>query len=146
MFHAQRGPGITHNNNKTWILVANRSEARLFSAVGNSNDLQLVENLYHPEGRLKGRDLFTDHVEDESSSLSEILRQFARNLSERLNKGRAQNAFSKLVLIADSKLLGEIRAGLDRITRHKINVTYDKDLAHLEPNLLKSQLKKLLSA
>jgi hypothetical protein len=39
--------------NTTWILVAHRGGARLFESPGPGKGLQLVEDIPHPEGRLK---------------------------------------------------------------------------------------------
>ena len=46
-----------------WVLVADNSRARIFSAEKPASDLQEIRDLTHPEARLHEGDLVTDRVE-----------------------------------------------------------------------------------
>jgi protein required for attachment to host cells len=159
MFQMQRSPGINENN-KTWILVANRSHARFFASDGIVKNLHLVESVPHPAGRLKNHELTSDRsgtsksehgadygvhgLVNKGAPVQQITRQFAKAIGAKLNRARASNAFVKLILIADSKLLGEIRTHLDSPTTECVNVSLGKDLTHLTENSLQDRLHELL--
>ncbi len=124
----------------TWILVAHGSGARLFENTGPGTGLKLVENIAHPEGRLKNTELNADRpgrafdsfnrrhgVSQEHDAADQVSRMFARHLCDMLDKARAQNRYAKLVLVAEPHLLGELRAALDKHTAALVSATLDKD-------------------
>ena len=46
----------------TWILVAERSRARIFTLQNRVAPLQELESLVHPQSRLKESELVSDHA------------------------------------------------------------------------------------
>lgn len=44
---------------KKWVVVANRSEAKIFEYQGPTNGLKLLQTMENPEGRLRNSDLVT---------------------------------------------------------------------------------------
>ena len=79
----------------TWILVAHRAGARLFENKGPGKGLSLVENIDHPEGRLKDHDINADRpgrafdnlgagrhgMGKEVSPTQHVSQQFAKSLA-----------------------------------------------------------------
>jgi protein required for attachment to host cells len=131
--------------NTTWILVAHRGGARLFENLGPGKGLQLVEDIPHPEGRLKSGEINADKpgrafdtfgrrhgMSQEHEAADQISRMFARHLCNKLEKARAENRFGKLVLVAEPRLLGELRGALDKPTAALVGATLDKDLVGVE--------------
>jgi protein required for attachment to host cells len=137
-----------------WIVVASRSGAWIFSAPGarveasmlerrqgGAWSCQLIEHVNHPEGRLKGRDLISDepgrvmgrvsserHAYAPETDPARILaEQFARVLAEKLRLARARNQFRRVILIAESRFLGLLRASLDRATAVRVATSLEKD-------------------
>jgi len=137
-----------------WIVVANRSGAWIFSALGARQTgpgierrqggewpLDLIEHIDHPDGRKKGRDLVSDEpgrvmgrvsserhaYAPETDPARVLAEQFARKLAEKLRVARAQNQFRRLVLIAESRFLGLLRASLDRATAVRVATSLEKD-------------------
>ena len=100
--------------NNTWILVAHRSGARLFENVGPGKGLNLLEEIAHPEGRLKDGQINADKpgrafdtfsrrhsVSQEKGPSDQVTTVFAGRLSSLLDKARAKNRYAKLVLVAE---------------------------------------------
>jgi protein required for attachment to host cells len=131
--------------NTTWILVAHRGGARLFENAGPGKGIQLVEDIPHPEGRLKSGEINSDKpgrafdtfgrrhgMSQEHEAADQVSLMFAKHLCDKLEKARAENRFSKLVLVAEPRLLGELRNTLDQHTVALVIATLDKDLGGIE--------------
>ena len=130
----------------TWILVAHRGGARLFENHGPDKGLQLVEDISRPEGRLKSGEINADKpgrafdkfgagrhsMSQEHEAADQVSLMFARRLCDKLAKARAENRFGKLVLVAEPRLLGELRAALDNHTAALVSSTVDMDLAGVD--------------
>lgn len=129
-----------------WILVANRSNARLFTNNGSHKSLSLVDDFYHSTGRHREQDLNSDkpgrltgssgqsrHGVGEGHSATEHeAESFARELAQRLNQGRTANDYSRLVLVAEPGFLGLLKAALDDQTVKLLSDTIPKDLVHMQ--------------
>lgn len=138
----------------TWILVAHRGGARLLANTGPGKGLQLVEDIPHPDGRLKDGDINADRpgrafdivgagrhsMSKEQSPTERIAEQFAKALVERLQQGRNENRYGALVLVAEPRFLGELRAALDAPTAALVTATLDKDFGGIETRDLAQHL------
>lgn len=136
----------------TWILSANRSSASLFEREGKS--ARRLQDLSHPEGAMQNRETGTDKpgrsfdsvgrgrhaMSTEQEPVEHIAQKFALELAELLNKGRVAHAYDKLILIAEPKFLGLLRAALDKNTAVLVFQTISKDL----PNINEEDLAKYL--
>lgn len=145
--------------NTTWILVAHRSGARLFENSGPGKGLRLVEDIPHPEGRLKNGEINSDKpgrafdklgggrhsMSKEHEPKEQVAMQFARHLGEKLHLGRSQNRFARLVLVADPRFLGELRGKLDAATAALVSATLDKDLGGISNHDLPKHLGAVVS-
>jgi len=144
--------------NTTWILVAHRGGARLFENLGPGKGMQLVEDIPHPEGRLKSGEINADKpgrafdsfgngrhsMSQEHEAAEQVSLMFARHLCDKLEKARAENRFGKLVLVAEPRLLGELRGALDKPTAALVSATLDKDLAGIDNRDIPKHLGKLI--
>ncbi len=130
----------------TWILSANRSSASLFESNWPGKSMRRLQEIPHPQGKMKNQDIDTDKPGRIFDSFGEgrhstspkqeptehIAQQFALKLAELLNKGRLTNAYDKLVLIAEPKFLGVLRAALDKNTELLITQTVNKNLVDIK--------------
>lgn len=128
-----------------WILVANRSNARLFANKGSHKSLNLVEDFFHSAGRHRERDLNSDKsgrlagsggqsrhgVGDGHSATEHEAENFAKELAQRLHQGRTENEFTRLVLVAEPGFLGLLKGALDDQTAKLLTDTVAKDLVHM---------------
>ncbi len=144
--------------NTTWILVAHRGGARLFENPGPGKGLQLVEDIPHPEGRLKSGEINADKpgrafdsfghrhgMSQEHEAADQVSLMFAKHLCDKLEKARAENRYAKLVLVAEPRLLGELRGALDKPTTALVSATLDKDLAGVENRDIPKHLGNLVA-
>ncbi|UCH53717.1 MAG: host attachment protein [Pseudomonadota bacterium] len=133
-------------NGRTWILVAHRAGGRLFENPGPGKGLTLVQDIPHPEGRLRDQDINADrhggsadtrgagrHSYEASQTPTEhVAVQFAKQLAEILDSGRSQQRYAQLVLVAEPRFLGNLRAAMSPQTASLVSATIDKDLGSVE--------------
>ena len=139
----------------TWILSANRSSASLFESDWPGNSMRRIQDIPHPQGRMQNKDIDTDKPGRVFDSFGEgrhstspkqeptehIAQQFALDLAELLNKGRLTNAYNKLVLIAEPKFLGILRAALDKNTASLVVQSVNKELLDVKEEDLAEYLQ-----
>jgi len=139
-----------------WILVAHRSGAKLFENRGRQ--LSLVQEIAHAEGRLQDQDLNTDRpgrsfdrqdegrhaLERETLPTERETVEFARELAGLLEDGRVHKRFSKLVLVAEPRLLGELRAVLSPQTGALVTATQSRDIAWMETQAIQKHLQDIM--
>lgn len=77
----------------------------------------------------------------EQAPIAHIAQQFALDLAGMLNKGRVVQAYDKLVLMAEPKFLGILRAALDKNTAALVVQTISKDLPHINEKDLTKYLE-----
>ncbi len=145
----------------TWIVVAHEAGARFFENLGRGTGLELVEEIEHPDGRARDRDMASDRPgrsfrknsgDPSRASMSQsegphdrAVADFARALANRLKDARVQNQYKRLVLVAPPRFLGLLRSSLDGPTAQLVMVSLDKDLAASKKNELVERLSKLIT-
>lgn len=132
---------------RRWILVTNRSSARIFEQDPTTHRLTLVEQLEHPDqGRLlleeinKGRPKasalsdvppgvlrFAKSVE--TSNANDEAKRFAKVIDHALKEGRRKKQFDELVVVAEPSYLGLLLGRLDRGILNLVVEKVHKDLA-----------------
>lgn len=125
-----------------WVLVAESSRAKLYSAENRQAPLIEVEDFVHPEARLHEGDLVSDqpgsdggsvgqgrHVMDDKTTARESEKiDFARTLAHRLEAALKQKTFKRLVLIAPPTFLGLLRDNLSHEVMERVTGQIDKNL------------------
>lgn len=126
----------------TWILSANRSSSSLFESDWPGKSMRRLQDIPHPQGRMQNKDIDTDKPGRVFDSFGEgrhstspkqeptehIAQQFALDLAELLNRGRLTHAYDQLILVAEPKFLGILRAALDKNTESLVIQTVNKEL------------------
>ena len=110
----------------TWILVASASEAYLYSSKDvYAGELQLLEELKHPESREKGVELASDrpgHYATDHSARSayekshpkeEAAEVFAIQLARLLKDGNYNHDYEQLIFIAAPHFYGLVNKHID---------------------------------
>ena len=108
---------------KSWILVANSSQAKLYQSENlRAKELNLLQELNHPESREKGSELTSDrpgHYQTDHKARSsyekshpkqEEAESFAVELANLLQDGNNQNKFEKLIVYAAPKFCGMLKS------------------------------------
>lgn len=158
--HLGMKPNINFNVNHkpTWILVASRSHAKIFEPVDRGEDLRVVADFPHPEGRLKDREINTDrpgrqfdlsnqsrHTTGAASLPTEqIAEYFAKDLADFLDESRARNEFERLILVAEPRFLGKLQGSLSKPTSKCVVDTVNKEYVDLSQDELIERLGDLM--
>ncbi len=110
------------------VIVADASRARILSARDRADELSEVEDLVHPESRLREQDLVADgygsgsdsggqgkhsmgHEKEAHDRQAEI---FAKQLCDRIDKLNRREKIHRIYLVAAPGFLGLLRANLSK--------------------------------
>lgn len=141
------------------IIVADSTRARIFTVDSANSPLNEIETIAHPEGRVHEKNLVSDlpgkgagkggggdHAYQEKfEPKREEMIEFAKRISDYLDKTRKSNNLNKLAIIAAPAFLGELRTHLSSETSEKIIFELDKNLAHHNEEDIRSHLSQFLS-
>ena len=141
----------------TWILVANASQAHLYSSTraklfNGKASLSLVNQFMHPQSREKGSELVTDKLGhsghgtfvEASEPKQQEADSFARELITLLEEGRVKQRFEDLMIIASPKFWGMLNKYLNGPLNHMLSVNIAKDYTKDNPNQLMKHLREHL--
>jgi protein required for attachment to host cells len=137
-----------------WILVADRSRARILTPNGSDNStLEELADFAHPEGHQRQSDVVTDQQgrfqergsgqhagEPETDFKHETAQRFAGEIVEYLEKGRMANRFKRLIVVSPPMFLGVLRGKLPSPLASMVCHEINKDLTQLKVNELASRI------
>lgn len=138
---------------KTWVVVANGSEGRIFHINSLVKGLSLVSEHEHPQSRQKAGELITDRPGSygagtahgsfvEAAEPKEVeMERFAQQLASVLNEGRNSNKFRRLVLVASPHFHGLLNKHIDNHTANLVWKHLDKDYTKVAERDLMSHLR-----
>jgi len=127
-----------------WIVVADRSRARIFEEVRPPRLLQEIADFVNPVGRASHRELTSDaagrsrstglgtRAHSESPGTTQDTHEaerFAREIAHYLDKGRNEHRYAKLWLVAAPKFLAMLRKSVSREVSKMVEREADKDLS-----------------
>lgn len=144
----------------TWILVADAARARLFEATGRSDPWQEVACFANPDGRAPGRHATTEHaprvnesmgsarhaIEPHTSLRDKSAERFAHMLNEALERGRNDQRYEQLVLVAPPRFLGTLHGVLDKQLAGCVSGEVQHDFTALRGDEIRSRLPPQLLA
>ncbi len=126
----------------TWVVAADASRARVFVAEKRTGPLVEMQDLVHPESRLKEQELVSDSpgrgrmprggrghsMGHEHDAVENEVDRFAREIAAVLARGRESKQFRRLHVLAGPRLLGLLRRHVDAqtlamMTTHEAIVT-----------------------
>jgi protein required for attachment to host cells len=142
-----------------WVVVADRSRARVFQTDGNLDQLQEVQDLLNPEGRQDEADFRHDakghyngkserqqghtaepHVTKEKHDEA----MFSREVSRLLDQGCDTQRYDSLVMVAPPEFLGLLRQQLSKRVEQRITQELGMELANWSALQIRSYLKQHL--
>lgn len=128
----------------TWILVADSTRARIFTADTPSSPLEEIEGFSHAEGRLHDREITTDlpgkiksvggggHAfEQPTDPKKHEADTFAHHLAQYLEGAHNTNRFEQLLIVASPAFLGLLRNQLPEQIKKLVRFELDKELTML---------------
>ena len=131
--------------NKTWIVAADTSRARIFVSEKPASDLLEIQTLSHPQARLHEGDLISDTTEGEPDDHKHIdADRFAAHVCATLEAGRKSGEFDRLYLVAAPNFLGKLRKHQSNALKQVLAGEVNKNLAARTPADIRKQLPEFL--
>lgn len=138
-----------------WFVAANTNSCRIFVLNKKDKTLTLVDDLLHPESKLKSSDITSDrpghyatfsggrgaYVQREDPKEIEI-DVFAREIAKALDQGRRKEEYQHLILAAQPHMNGLIQKHLDVHVKECITHYLNKDYTHLKNHELFDVLQR----
>jgi protein required for attachment to host cells len=125
-----------------WVVVADTSRARIFSAEKPASTLIEIQTMAHPEARLHQGDLVSDKpgrdrsagvrshdMGHETDAKEEEAVRFAATVCEALECGRTNGRFNKLYIVAAPAFLGLMRKQQSSSLQKMIGAEVSKNMA-----------------
>jgi protein required for attachment to host cells len=141
----------------TWILVADASRARIFTADKARSPLNEIRTLTSPEARLHEGDLVTDKggrdrnpgtgahgFNSEDEHKHENAERFAAQVCQELEAARNTGDFRKLYVVAAPSFLGMLRRHQSSALKALVVGELDKNLATQDPTTIRKSLPDFL--
>ncbi len=144
---SKAGPrGGANPQGVAWVLVAEASQARIYSRQKKHSSLELVRQFAEPEARAREQDLYSDApgrafdskgagrhaMEPDHSGKDTLLASFTRTIAEYLEEGRQKHRFDRLVLVAAPRILGVLRQRFSSATQRLVVAEFAKNMGSRE--------------
>ncbi len=142
---------MKHAKAPIWVVVADRSRARLFKHNHDNGGLTEVEDLAFPEGRLQDHEIMSDaagpaggghHDSYDARDPAKAHRraEFAHVIGQRLEHKRNAGELDGFYLIAEPRFLGELRAALSAPLAKQLR----GEVPHHETQVSSAEIRTLL--
>jgi protein required for attachment to host cells len=142
---------------RTWILIADGHQAKVFERHGPNATLVPVEDMFVEMELPPNRDIQDDRPgrSFESSNPSrhsiasrtdphrDLKRDLARNVADKLSQGLSDRRFDHLVVVAPPATLGDLRQVFSAPLQAKVTAELAKDLTKVPHHDLPSHLKAI---
>jgi len=125
----------------TWILVADNSRVRIFTADTPTSPLEEIEGIAHTEARLHDREITSDlpgkikssgaggHTfEQPTDPKKHEAEVFAHSVAQHLEEAHNANKFRQLLIIAEPSFLGLLRNQLSEQIKKLVSFELDKNI------------------
>jgi protein required for attachment to host cells len=144
------------------IVVADQAEARFYDVEPPGTTLQVSGRLLDPSARLHERELVSDRpgrvfdraptagerrgavahhdTGGERSARHEATVVFVRRIVEQLEQAYQHGRFERLVLMAEPRVLGMLRAALPARLEHCVLAEVHKDLVHQSDEVVRAHI------
>lgn len=139
----------------TWIVAANTNDCRIYHLNEKEKTLTLIKEINHPENKKKASEYLTSDkpghyhagaahgaYEPHTDPKEVQINDFARLIAHALNKGRNDNAFSKLMIIALPHMSGLLAKHLDKHVSELITKTIHKEVLQMSEKELMAFLQE----
>lgn len=145
---------MTSNQHLTWVLSTDSNTCRIYEYSKNPIRLTLVNEMQHPENKLRDIDLTSDKsgryrsngsahgAYSQESDPKEIkIENFSREIANELDHGRNIQAYKNLILIAPPHMYGLLFQHINKHVKDLVTHNIEKDLLHLSDRELLDFLK-----
>jgi protein required for attachment to host cells len=142
---------------KTWIVVINRAEARIFETNSKEQgEIKFISKLENPKGRLKAIDINADkpgytmssatmhrgRLEKPQGPVERVAAMWAKEVVEHLDAHRIANSFDEITLVVEPHYLGVIRNTMHKELAHLVTREIPKDLGAVTTDEIRRRIAK----
>jgi len=142
-----------------WILIADASDARIFSIGGRNQPLRLVREITNAEGRARTQELVTDMpgrspsrgaegtrsgMEPRTTAHDVAAERFVRELAALLHAHLEHGDYTSLSLVAPPHLLGQLREAIHKDVAQQVRSSLSRDLVRVKTADLFPHIESLL--
>ncbi|MCD2450937.1 host attachment protein [Methylicorpusculum oleiharenae] len=138
----------------TWVVVADSSRARFFSLVSRTESMQELDGMVHVESRMRELDEVSDrqggiagghgegdHTFEAPTDFKHHEAQlFAKQIGVKLERGRVNNEYAKLILIAPPAFLGVLRESLNSHVSDLVIKSMHKNLVVEDESVIREHI------
>lgn len=142
----------------TWILVADRAHARLFSPTIDGGGLTELEDFINPEGRKPEAAYANDRaprsfesmgpsshaIQPHTTAEEKVAARFAGELNDVLERGRVEHRYERLILVAPPRFLGALHNAMGKQVSSCVVAQLDKDIVTLPATEIREHLASQL--
>jgi len=141
----------------TWILVADTTRARIFTADTPSSPLEEIEDLSHSKSRLHDREITSDlpgkiksvggggHAYEQPTDPKKYeAEEFAHSIAQHLEDAHNEGRFEQLLIIAGPTFLGLLRNNLPDQIKKLVRFELDKEITTLSAADIRQHLPQYL--
>ena len=143
---------------RIWVLVADSSQARVFSAKSPIAALEEVTEIEHPQGRLQEQDLVSDKqgrgfdrkgqgshgMENAVDAKTQEMLEFVKHIGVYLESASNQQKFERLVVVAAPAILGLLRDNMPISVSRRVSQEIDKNIVQLKSDEIRKHLPERL--
>ena len=145
---------------KTWVVIADGDQAKIFEHDGPGKGLRIVDGLKLEQAHLKSGDIMADRagrasnpsspgsraaVDYRTDPAQEHERRFVEHLADLLDQKHSEGAFERLVIAAAPAALGDLRPALSDAVRKTILAELPKDLTNIPTMKLAEHLDGVIA-
>lgn len=140
-----------------WVLVADRSRARIYETTSTKRSLSQLISFDHVEGRLHRQDMESDQEgrlclpggagaspEPREDAKHREARRFASELCDYLDAACRKDQFDQLIVVAPPFFLGVLRHHLPTNLKSRITCEYDQELLPLSDAQILVRLEAMI--
>lgn len=142
---------------KQWVMVADRTRARIFETDGDLDKLNEIEDLMNPEGRFSDAEFHHDargrfygkgdrqHSHTSQPRVSKAMydeENFSHQLAMFLDQGCAMHRYDSLIVVAPPAFLGILRKQLSDQVDKRIVKQLNSDISGYAPQQVSAYLKR----
>jgi protein required for attachment to host cells len=141
----------------TWILVADTTRARIFTAETPSSPLEEIEDLSHSKSRLHDREITSDlpgrvksfgagrHALEQPTDPKKYEAEvFADTIAKYLEEAHNAHRFEQLIIVAGPTFLGLLRSNLPEQIKRLVRFELDKEITTLSAADIRQHLPQYL--
>lgn len=141
-----------------WIMLANSNDCRIYEYDRHDKHLELVEEISHPEHRIKASEYWTTdspgHYKasgnargafSEVDPVEQSIDEFARDIARHLDKGRNKHAYEDVTIILPAKMEGLLFKHINKHTKALIKKIVQKNVVFMSDHELAIYVEQLFS-